>query len=408
MSGPAARKTVESIPLWDGTQAYYGTVEALLVSQTNKRLGSKYVSGGNFLVKRCERSVTPCTIEIGASRFVNRPKGLRGDVAPVGIGKTFESANPLSLTAAYLDINSSKLDSLVPYGASGWKKAAPGRPTASVANAAIELFREGLPSIPGRLFRRLTTARSAGSEYLNVQFGWKPLLSDIRKMYETYRNIDKQLNQLVKDNGRGIRRRRSLGKETSTIVTQGPRLQCYANLTGFVPPLGNTNAASYGQTDTIRHVHTERWFAGKFRYYIPDIGSDQWTKRATRALYGLNPTPDVLWNALPWSWLADWFANVGDVVSNMSDHAAENLTAEYAYVMEHSLSQTTVSARGYSAPFTDLLSQQYKNGSYECSYSDKLETKARIGASPFGFGLTFDGFSLYQSSILAALGISRR
>jgi len=36
------------------------------------------------------------------------------------------------------------------------------------------------------------------------------------------------------------------------------------------------------------------------------------------------------------------------------------------------------------------------------------ETKKRIRANPFGFGVSWDGLSPFQASIAAALGITRR
>jgi len=34
-------------------------------------------------------------------------------------------------------------------------------------------------------------------------------------------------------------------------------------------------------------------------------------------------------------------------------------------------------------------------------------TKKRVQATPFGFGVEFDSLNLYQTSILAAIGVSR-
>jgi len=44
----------------------------------------------------------------------------------------------------------------------------------------------------------------------------------------------------------------------------------------------------------------------------------------------------------------------------------------------------------------------------ECGAIRLKETKERVTASPFGFGLTWDGFTPYQMAILAALGVTRR
>jgi hypothetical protein len=114
---------------------------------------------------------------------------------------------------------------------------------------------------------------------------------------------------------------------------------------------------------------------------------------------GLDPSPDTVWNLAPWSWAADWFTNAGDVVSNLSDFASGGLVMAYGYMMEHS--SVTDSYR--LADHTGLIPMMGKPRSLDVV----TETKLRIRANPFGFGVAWDGLSPFQLSILAALGLSR-
>lgn len=302
------------------------------------------------------------------------------------------------------------------YGATGWKRSRPGNPTANVLTSVAETLREGLPRIPLDLFNRLTAliqgkntwrrlhGTNPGSEYLNGIFGWLPLLNDIKDMYETYRNIDKQLAQIYRDNGKGIHRRREI-KNTTTITP----IQDTRSSTPFtggwqnVPPIWTTGSTRLIE---VREDIERVWFVGKFRYYIPDIGSSQWKARTTRALFGVNPTPEVIWNLLPWSWLADWFGNVGDVMSNLSSNAVDNLAAEYAYVMR------TVETRSRMSSYTTwndnlLTNREIRSGVMSGEAFSSTIRKTRVVGSPYGFGANFDSFSNYQLGVLAALGISR-
>jgi hypothetical protein len=147
----------------------------------------------------------------------------------------------------------------------------------------------------------------------------------------------------------------------------------------------------------ITTTYTDEWFEASFRYWIPDIGSPNWTKRATAALFGISPTPSLLWEVLPWSWLSDWFGNVGDVLANLSQNAAENLVAKYAYYMASSETRIYVS------------DTTYLTGNLQVSASaiSIARSKYRTAASPFGFGLTSASLTAKQASILGALGISR-
>jgi hypothetical protein len=244
-----------------------------------------------------------------------------------------------------------------------------------------------------------------GDAYLNVMFGWAPLLSDIRKMYELYQTLDKRLAQIARDNGKGVYRRTTLRDTSTTTVAENRRDNTPFWGWAASPPGW---AAGSGGVDTTTTTVDRIWACGKYRYYIPDIGSSEWTRRATRALYGANVTPEVIWELLPWSWLADWFGNIGDVISNASSNAVDNLTADYAYVMR--TVETRITYHGYST----WLGQGSPDGetyipagNVSLTASEVTSEKMRAAASPFGFGVTFDSLSNYQLGIAAAFGISR-
>jgi hypothetical protein len=302
------------------------------------------------------------------------------------------------------------------FGATGWKRARPGNPVAGAAQFVGEL-REGLPRIPFRLYNRLrdllqkkATHRrihgsNLGDEYLNVAFGWLPLISDIRKMYELTVTLDKRLAQIVKDNGKGVHRRREIRNSDVTTTSISA-----ANLAFWGWGSGPDNIVQgYGSVETVTQEVDKIWFVGKFRYYIPDIGSNEWRRKTIRALYGANFTPEVAYNLIPWTWLFDWFGNMGDVMSNASSNAVDNLTADYAYVMR--TIEKTVTYHGFSR-WSDFLGdpvngKYIQGGSVYASATAYRGLKIRTVGSPFGFGATFDGLSNYQLGIAAALGISR-
>jgi len=254
------------------------------------------------------------------------------------------------------------------------------------------------------MLAKLRNFRALGSEYLNVQFGWKPFVGDLIKMYQLYQQLDRRLAQIKRDNGRSIRRRRTISDTTeSTSATS----VFPTNSSAFLPapPVGIT--ATFSSSLTTQTVTKEKiWFVGSFRYYIPDVGSSQWTRRATLALFGLNPTPSLLWEVLPWTWLIGYFSNVGDVISNMSTNAVDNLVSDYAYVMRQKSVTVTYTATGTMSSGT-FGPQKWQGGNFSSTASTLLMTKSRARASPYGFGVEFGSLSAYQLSILGALGLSR-
>jgi hypothetical protein len=116
-------------------------------------------------------------------------------------------------------------------------------------------------------------------------------------------------------------------------------------------------------------------------------------------LLGIRITPEVLWNLAPWSWAIDWFSNLGDVVSNLSDWATDGLALRYGYIMEHKSIYVTYSLVGKPRFLPE--------GTFASDVIAYRETKRREKATPFGFGLDWNTFSPRQLAIAAALGITR-
>jgi hypothetical protein len=284
------------------------------------------------------------------------------------------------------------------------------KPTNSVAEAStflLELLREGIPNLTKSSLRRWedTTkrARTVPSEqYLNYQFGWMPIANDIARFAYAVDRADAVMRQYERDSGRLVRRRFEFPPET-TILTEVAKANAIPAMPAAHTALFKTGTPT-GKVIRVVETTKRRWFSGAFTYYLaPDYSSRSGIARAvqeSRKLYGLSLTPDVIWNLAPWSWAVDWFSNVGDVISNISSYAVDSLCLQYGYVMEHSLVKQTyywtgdnylVNPRIIPLPIT-LVS----------------ESKVRRRASPFGFGLTWSGFSPRQLSIAAALGITHK
>lgn len=278
----------------------------------------------------------------------------------------------------------------------------PTNPVVSLATFFGEL-REGFPKMIGsQLFRsRLKNLRKGvGNEYLNWEFGWKPLISDVTKFLHAARNADKLWSQFLRDSGRRVRRHYTFPKlETiQSSVSNEPLI-----VTGMIGNSGfwqggNNTFPRFHETREIRR----RWFSGAFTYFadVDPVVLSTWRGHLQRfqKLYGVKITPDVLWNLAPWSWAADWFTNTGDVITNISRFSDDSLVMPYGYMMENSLRIETyrmrnVTPKGYNIPD---LTEVFTNN-----------VKYRIQATPYGFGFDLGDLSLRQQAIIAALGLSR-
>jgi len=311
--------------------------------------------------------------------------------------------NGLATSAAFVTPASwsSQQSALQSAYTSGFKRTRPGNAVAGMGQFLVEL--RDIPTLPLRLLLRLKTFRALGSEYLNVQFGWRPFVNDLRKAYKTYRTLESQLAKLREENGRNITRRATLQDDKSTVTSS-----LYSNIPLAFADGRPATGSGFSITTTTTSTATRVWYYSNLRYYTPDIGSSQWTKRATAALFGVNPTPELLWEVLPWSWLIDWFTNVGDIISNASNNAVDNLVLNASYVMKTTETVTEVSTYSRWPSFRNVLIQ-WEAGDATYGYKKSTTYKMRQGGlSPFGLGTTLGGLTAYQASILAAIGASRQ
>lgn len=298
--------------------------------------------------------------------------------------------------------SSSTLNSL---GATAIARCKPTSSPVSLASALGELYKDGLPSLPilSSLKDKVKSLLGKSSdEFLNAEFGWRPLVSDVSKFINAVRHANLLLEQYERDAGRVVRR-------TYTFPEQVTRSELAAGSASvkYVPghfQLANTAVAPRGTFARMSETIRRQWFSGAFTYYLP-TGYDSRSVVSRFGLiadqiYGLELTPEVIWNLAPWSWAADWFGNFGDVISNVSDVMSDSLVLRYGYMMEHTLSTYT---------WTFQQTSGLRTGSSVGSPITMVtSTKKRLGANPYGFGVSWSGLSPEQIAILAALGISRK
>jgi hypothetical protein len=299
---------------------------------------------------------------------------------------------------------SSSFDNLDELGTKAISQCSPSSPVADLSTFLGELVKEGLPSMIGKLLHGWRTKNLAevrkdiGSEYLNWEFGWKPIISDLKKLSSTIVHGDQIWAQYERDAGKLVRRRFEFPVVRSASIEVLPDTHPYL--------LGPDDSALYNWGKSpighclCEHTLTQRrWFSGAFTYYLP---SDRSSVAAyvikAKKLLGLTLTPEVVWNLMPWSWALDWFGSTGDIISNWSNWMIDGQVLQYGYMMEHSISKYT---------YTWVGDTYYRASIAPPTVSTVVETKIRRQATPYGFGLSWNGFTPRQIAITTALGMSR-
>lgn len=353
--------------------------------------------GGEFFTQRQYMSKSVGFASVDASRNGERVVYAGPCVAlPDGFSNSMGGLFPPSLHSSDAALNAA--------GATAIARCKPTNSVADVSVALGELMKDGLPSLVGSSLWRDKTKSALGKgsdEFLNVEFGWKPMISDVKKFAKAIKSADAVIAQYERDAGRMVRRRYNFPverKDTHSVWVSGVK--------PMVSPRHLTTlwALPTGTIYRLREFSQRRWFSGAFTYAMPTQGNSSREGLASFArhadkVYGVSLTPETLWNLAPWSWAADWVTNMGDVVSNVSDWSLHGLVLRYGYIMEHTVVRDT---------YTMEITGANPHKVFPSSVSFVTETKIRKRASPFGFGITWEGLSPLQLAILAAVGISRK
>lgn len=275
-------------------------------------------------------------------------------------------------------------------------------PTNPLSNLSTFLgeLREGLPSLPGiRSWRnRASTARNAGGEYLNYQFGWLPLISDLKKFSNSVKNSDALLKDYAANSGKLLKRHVVIVDEGHTDTEEDGDWFPIPWPPGAMPfNLYN----GFGKRSHYTTHHRKIWFSGAFTYYLPPFKENDLNVKRNEQLYnylyGTRVTPEVLWDLAPWTWAADWFGNFGSILHNVSAFQNDGLVMPYGYIME------TKSAEVAYRTVQEFYS--YATGTFTQNF--KTTSKVRFKGTPYGFGLNLGDLDPRQWAIITALGLTK-
>ena len=297
----------------------------------------------------------------------------------------------------------------------------PGRFDLSTAMGELP---QGIPRLALHSMSAAKQFKGMGSDYLNVEFGWKPFISDLIATGEALLGATTALlgprgplhrmrseePSVENSDGRNGRSQIGpvnyiLGYNPGDVADDAIRFHQKAGPYTSTPrDLMSGHAVLYADITQSTRTTRERWFEGSFTY-IPRIGfnPDSYLQRFEE-LVSPDITPKDLYALAPWSWLMDWFVDIGGAIAANEAASDNRILSNYAYAMEKvetrrgaifSNIQNLSSSKSYAGP-VGIARQWTTTG------------KRRIRANPFGFKpMTSVGLNPNQWMILAALGLSK-
>lgn len=252
----------------------------------------------------------------------------------------------------------------------------PSRPVVSLPNFINEL-RE-LPALikdaGGPLIRKLADAN------IRYNFGIAPLASDLYSMINFQSEVDKRQKELQALRDGGLRRKREIFSGVATDSVNRRSMQ------SVVLPF------DYRGEFTVRE---KVWASVSWK---PDSNfpksNHELMMAARKAVFGFTLDPAVAWEAIPWSWLVDYFSNVGDFL--IAKRNIIGATPGNVLVMRQ---------RELEAKWTVVENPIPHWKAEECLKT--TVTKSRRKSSPTLTTAGLQGLSAKQFSILGSLAILR-
>lgn len=151
------------------------------------------------------------------------------------------------------------------------------------------------------------TSKSVGKNlaggYLNYKFGWKPTIGDVQQMIGAISNFQEKIREFEKSLDKVFKFFDVIGGQT--IATSGT-----VNLPGISGTL-------YWSARIKQHVS-----AGIAYRCVPSnlacMGYVEKTLRGFLDSLGFQLNPRIVWDALPFTFIVDWFLNIGAWLENFS------------------------------------------------------------------------------------------
>lgn len=165
---------------------------------------------------------------------------------------------------------------------------------------------------------------------LSWTFGWEPLIRDLWKLFNFQEAADKRFKELNALHKRGIRRNRVTWSRT---VFQEKKNVYLNSDSGAVVVANLSSRESHKQWVSIKWSPSGNPFRDE-----SDI-----RKQALASTFGLTARPKIIWDLMPWSWMIDWFSNVGDYLQAVDNSVAFATSCCVMYKIDQSVSGQIVS-----------------------------------------------------------------
>lgn len=210
---------------------------------------------------------------------------------------------------------------------------------------------EAYQLLPKSIFAAGKSAIERGANaHLWWEFGLGPLIDDLKKLMEHQKRMEQRLrefNSLFQKGG--LRRRINLGSYSASSGPKSVALQ-----SNYVTWTANRTITTTATRWGVVRWHPHGWT-------LLDFTEVEMRGRVLRLLYGLDLSPEAIWNKIPWTWLVGWFTKVGLWLKvNKNNFPVTPGPVSICTTYETTYNFTTTSKTSYLQTSGDTITHQTK------------------------------------------------
>jgi hypothetical protein len=210
-------------------------------------------------------------------------------------------------------------------------------------SAVTTLLRKERKKIP---ISKSEKFNAASSQYLAVVFGLRPLMMDVEGVMEA---LHRQTRE--RETARGT------ASDNTSVTTSNILLHAGTVLTD--------SRYKTVQTETLE-VRAGALYSFEGRTLADSMG------------FSLRDLPSAAWEILPWSFVVDWFSNVGQLISAVTANCSNEFLAEWvSHKRTHTITRTVTSTTVGLAPWVKTVDSTDQDSAV---YETYWRTPTKLGA----------------------------
>jgi len=232
--------------------------------------------------------------------------------------------------------------------------------------------------------------KAQADTYLQAQFNIQPLLRDLAGIRSAVHDVDNELKTLIARAGRLQR-----SHYRASVIDKYPN----SELTRTTVPL-STSFVGTNSVGVRKVAYPIRMFYAtlEYRYKIPLFkGPEDYLRSAALGdALGANWNPAIIWNAIPWSFVVDWFTGIGRWLDQFKTRNIEPVTSIGRYCYSYHIVRDVEVSHGesnHAVPFARIREEAY----YRKPHVPDLR-----------YSIESSGLNLKEFSLAGALALTRR